>query len=123
MLLQGTPPGLEAGKVAETIGSVRGVGRVHNLNLWSLCSHIPVLTAHVEVSPSHVSRRAEVLEEIRATLRREHHIEHITLQPECGSDCTTSTIRTLRHERIGESESHAEGAASRGNLRRDSGFI
>lgn len=98
MLLEGTPPGLDAGKVTETIRAVEGVDRVHRLHLWSLCSHIPVLSAHVEISPSHVSRRGEVLEAIRAALRTEYHIDHVTLQPECGPECALPTAPALRHE-------------------------
>lgn len=41
--------------------------------------------------------RGEVLEAIRAALRTEHHIEHVTLQPECGSECTLPTATALRH--------------------------
>ena len=64
----------------------------------SLCSHIPVLSAHVEVSPSHALRRGEVLEAVRAALRREYQIEHVTLQPECGSECAFPTATALMHE-------------------------
>jgi len=98
MLLEGTPPGLDAGKVTETIRAVDGVDRVHRLHLWSICSHIPVLSAHVEISPSHVSRRGEVLEAIRASLRAEYHIDHVTLQAECGSGCALPTSLGLHHE-------------------------
>jgi len=98
MLLEGTPPGLDAGKVSETIRAVEGVDRVHRLHLWSLCSHIPVLSAHVEISFSHASRPGEVLEAIRAALRAEYRIEHVTLQPECGPECTAPTAPALRHE-------------------------
>ncbi len=98
MLLEGTPPGLDAGKVSETIRAIEGVDRVHRLHLWSLCSHIPVLSAHVEISPSHASRSGEVLEAIRAALRTEYHIDHVTLQPECGSECALPTATALNHE-------------------------
>jgi cobalt-zinc-cadmium efflux system protein len=98
MLLEGTPPGLDAGKVSGTIRAVEGVDRVHRLHLWSLCSHIPVLSAHVEISSSHASRPGEVLEAIRAALRAEYRIEHVTLQPECGAECTLPTAPALRHE-------------------------
>ena len=97
MLLEGTPPGLDAGKVSETIRAIEGVDRVHRLHLWSLCSHIPVLSAHVEISPSHTSRQGEVLEAIRAALRKEYQIEHVTLQLECGPGCTFPAAPGLRH--------------------------
>jgi cobalt-zinc-cadmium efflux system protein len=97
MLLEGTPPGLDAGKVSETIRAVEGVDRLHRLHLWGLCSHISVLSAHVEISPSHAARRGEVLEVIRAVLRKEYQIEHVTRQMECGPGCTFPTAPGLRH--------------------------
>lgn len=56
--------------------------RVHHMNLWSLCSHIPVLTAHVEISPSCEARRREVLDEVCSTLRSRYRVGHVTLTPE-----------------------------------------
>jgi len=123
MLLQETPPGLDAGKVSETIRAIEGVDRVHRLHLWSLCSHIPVLSAHVEVSPSHASRRGEVLEAIRARLRGEYNIEHVTLQPECGPECVFPTNPALAHGADNPGHDHAGGSTSPGNIRRRTGFI
>ena len=112
MLLEGTPPGLDAGRVSETIRVVEGVVRLHRLHLWSLCSHIPVLSAHVEISPSHASRRGEVLEAIRAALRREYGIEHVTLQPECGSECALPADAALMHEPDNHDHDSAGGSPS-----------
>lgn len=112
MLLEGTPPGLDAGRVSETIRVVEGVVRLHRLHLWSLCSHIPVLSAHVEISPSHASRRGEVLEAIRAALRREYGIEHVTLQPECGPECALPADAALMHEPDNHDHDSAGGSPS-----------
>ncbi len=47
ILLQFTPRGIGLDQVVEAILSVKGVDGVHNLHLWTLCSNINVLDAHI----------------------------------------------------------------------------
>ncbi|MCA1717865.1 MAG: cation diffusion facilitator family transporter [Actinobacteria bacterium] len=78
ILLEGTPPGIDAGEVGRSMAGVPGVSEVHDLHVWTITSGFPALAAHVLVGRDedcHARRRD--LEEV---LAREYGIEHTTLQ-------------------------------------------
>lgn len=78
ILLEGTPPGIDAGEVGRSMARVPGVSEVHDLHVWTITSGFPALAAHVLVGRDedcHARRRD--LEEV---LAREYGIEHTTLQ-------------------------------------------
>ena len=78
ILLEGTPPGIDANAVGSSMAGVPGVMEVHDLHVWTITSGFPALAAHVLVGQDedcHARRRD--LEEV---LAREYDIEHTTLQ-------------------------------------------
>ena len=78
ILLEGAPPGLDAGTVGRRIGAVEGVESVHELHIWTITSGFPALAAHVLVAPGddcHARRR-----DIERVLGRDFGIHHTTLQ-------------------------------------------
>jgi cobalt-zinc-cadmium efflux system protein len=98
ILLEGTPRGLKTADVVSTIRDVEGVHDLHNLNIWTICSHIIALSAHIEVEPDHKERQAEVLRAIEEVLFEKHHISHTTLQVECTLCADAPLIKDLRHQ-------------------------
>ena len=86
ILLEGTPPGVDAGEVGRSMAGVPGVSEVHDLHVWTITSGFPALAAHVLVGRDedcHARRRD--LEEV---LAREYGIEHTTLQVDHVGDHT-----------------------------------
>ncbi len=78
ILLEGSPPGIDAREVGEKLVGVEGVEEVHDLHVWEITSGFPALAAHVLVGREedcHARRR-----EIEEVLRGEFGIEHTTLQ-------------------------------------------
>ena len=78
ILLEGTPRGIDARRLAERLTQVPGVVDVHDLHVWTITSGFPALAAHVLVQPGddcHARRR-----ELETLLAREYGIEHTTLQ-------------------------------------------
>ena len=78
ILLEGTPPDIDASEVGRSMTRVPGVAEVHDLHVWTITSGFPALAAHVLVGRDedcHARRRD--LEEV---LAREYGIEHTTLQ-------------------------------------------
>ena len=108
ILLEGVPKGMSTADVAEFIRSIDGVNDVHHLNIWTICSHIQALSAHVDIEPEFRGRQSEVLRVIEGKLLAKYHISHTTLQVECTLCVEAPIIKPLRHRPRAES-SHAHG--------------
>ncbi len=97
ILLEGVPRGMTIAEVVESIRSVEGVNDVHHLNLWTICSHILALSAHVDVEPEYKTKQAGVLRRIEELLLDRYHITHTTLQVECTMCVEMPVLKELRH--------------------------
>ena len=87
ILLEGVPRGIEVNQVAASIREVEGVEEVHHLNIWTICSHIIALSAHVVVPPTFRGEHGGMLRRIEEKLFEQFHISHTTLQLE-STRCT-----------------------------------
>jgi cobalt-zinc-cadmium efflux system protein len=114
ILLEGVPRGMSVQEVVEAIREVPGVNHVHHLNIWTICSHILALSAHVDILPEYKEeRQPEVLREIEEMLMARYHISHTTLQAEC-TRCVEAppVIKDLRHRpRMREAHVHGPGCS------------
>jgi cobalt-zinc-cadmium efflux system protein len=85
ILLEETPPGIDAEEVGRALASPEGVVEVHDLHIWTITSGFPALSAHVLVAPGgdcHGVRR-----ELERLLHQRFGLDHTTLQVEhAGSD-------------------------------------
>jgi cobalt-zinc-cadmium efflux system protein len=97
ILLEGAPRGMSSSEVVEAIRTIEGVNDVHHLNIWTICSHILALSAHVDVKPEHKRNQAGVLREIEELLMSRYHISHTTLQAECTMCIDSPVFKELRH--------------------------
>ncbi|MHB8056929.1 MAG: cation diffusion facilitator family transporter [Desulfuromonadaceae bacterium] len=98
ILMEGVPRGMSVEQVAATIRAIEGVADVHHLNIWSVCSHIFALSAHVEIHPEYEGERSRLLHEIEHELGHEFHITHTTIQLDCSSSCNGgSLIKEFNH--------------------------
>ena len=75
--------------------SVPGVDSVHNVHLWSLCSNINVLDAHVYSCETDVHRLEEIKAEIKHRLEKDR-IKHSTREFECEPCRDCRVVRELR---------------------------
>jgi cobalt-zinc-cadmium efflux system protein len=78
ILLEATPPDLDAAEVGQKMASAEGIVEVHDLHIWTITSGFPALSAHVLVGrheDCHARRR-----ELEDILAREYGISHTTLQ-------------------------------------------
>ena len=96
ILLEGVPRGLKIAEVADAIRGIKGVLDIHHLNIWSICSHIIALSAHVDID-NKLKQRAEVVRDIEEMLREKFSISHTTLQAECIVCAEGPVIKELSH--------------------------
>lgn len=82
ILLQFTPPSVDFDAVVADMTAVPGVDGVHHVHLWSLCSDINVLDAHVYSCERDVAKLEAIKKEIKERLRK-YSILHSTLEFEC----------------------------------------
>jgi cobalt-zinc-cadmium efflux system protein len=82
ILLQYAPKDVSFDDVIRAIESVEGVEEVHNVHLWSLCSHINVLDAHIYSCRRDPTEIERIKKEIKRRLVQ-YRILHSTLEFEC----------------------------------------
>jgi len=82
ILLQFTPQAVDFDAVVADMTSVNGVDGVHHVHLWSLCSDINVLDAHVYSCERDAEKIERMKQEIKERLKK-YRILHSTLEFEC----------------------------------------
>lgn len=97
ILLEGVPTHIDLNDVVARMQAVEGVNAVHHLHVWSICSHITALSAHIDLLPEHRLRQGEVTGAIEEFLEHDFHITQVTLQAECSRCVTGPVIQQLHH--------------------------
>lgn len=97
ILLEGVPAHIDINEVVDKMRDVEGVNDVHHLHVWSICSHITALSAHVDIEPNFRLRQGEIIGTLEQLLDHDYHITHTTLQGECSSCITGPIIQQLHH--------------------------
>jgi cobalt-zinc-cadmium efflux system protein len=91
ILMERTPKHIDVDILKEEIAEVRGVIDIHDLHVWSICSNVHALNAHVLVDSISVKETENMTSEINHRLLEKFGISHITLQFEC-TDCTIKNM-------------------------------
>jgi len=81
-LLEGVPHGIDVALVEKGILRTEGVVSVHDLHVWSICSHFNSLSGHVLIADGSMPRQREILDKIGRMLRERFGISHSTIQVE-----------------------------------------
>ncbi len=83
ILLEFAPKHVDADRLKEIVMQVEGVKGVHDIHIWSICSNIHAMSAHVLVDRIHVQQTEILVHKISEILRERFRILHTTLQFEC----------------------------------------
>ncbi len=82
VLLEGTPPGVDAGEVERDLLGVPGITAVHDLHIWTLGTSSHALSAHVLLDEPRLQQGPQVLHRLRLLLAERYGIGHVTVQLE-----------------------------------------
>ncbi len=106
ILLEGVPAHINVNELVDKMSSVSGISNVHHLHVWSICSHITALSAHIDIEPDYRLRQAEIIGTLEEMLDHDYHITHTTLQGECSRCPTGPVIQQLSHRPRKASNNH-----------------
>lgn len=82
VLLEGTPPGIDAADVERCIEAIEGVSAVHDLHVWSIASGSHALSAHLLLDQGRLLEGPAILAQLRDAVGSRYGIGHITIQLE-----------------------------------------
>ncbi len=86
VLMEGAPASIQVERLRDAMERAEGVVAVHDLHVWSVTSHMAVLSAHVVTAPETSLAAAQMVSaRLRTLLQRDFAIEHATLQLEPGA--------------------------------------
>jgi cobalt-zinc-cadmium efflux system protein len=97
ILLEGVPKHIDMKELVDKMRATEGVKDIHHLHVWSICSHITALSAHIDIEPDYRLRQGEIIGTLELLLDHDYHITHTTLQGECSSCLTGPVIQQLKH--------------------------
>jgi cobalt-zinc-cadmium efflux system protein len=84
ILLESTPPDIDAEEVGHAMVSMQGVREVHDLHIWTITSGFPALSAHVLVDQGADCHGLRA--ELERLLHDRYGLDHTTLQVEHATD-------------------------------------
>lgn len=96
ILLEFAPKDVDFNIVLRDIQQVEGVLGVHNVHIWSLCSNINIIDAHVYTKETDMIKIEKIKSEIKNRLEK-HNIKHATLEFECEECILPDKVERIDH--------------------------
>ena len=116
ILLEGTPQNVSLHDIRSAMQVVPGVCGVHDLHVWSVCSHMNALSCHVIILDIPPSESRRILTDINRELHERFDIDHTTIQFEVSDDAGCPVEDgCLQHDEsllaVGHTHSHSHSHA------------
>ncbi len=109
ILLEGVPKGIAIQDVVDEIKKAGHVLDVHRMHLWSICSNISALSAHILIDPDYHGERKAIVDDINCRLISCFNINHTTLQLEKGACEYNGLVCDIEHCDIPKRHKHGHG--------------
>jgi cobalt-zinc-cadmium efflux system protein len=91
ILLEGTPRHLDLHRVADELRNVQGVDDVHDLHIWTVCSHIIAFSGHIRLKQANRDVCNKTVTDAQKMLASKFCVSHSTIQVDC-EGCTDELI-------------------------------
>ncbi len=96
ILLEFAPKHIDADRLSKEIMIFKGIKGIHDIHIWSICSNIHAMSAHILVDRMHVHQTETFISDISKMVSDKFNIMHTTLQFEC-AECTPVEIGHSNH--------------------------
>ncbi len=106
ILLEGVPPEIELPEVYERIRAVPGVEDIHDLHIWTICSHLFALSVHITVGERTAEERDQIVQAVNEELGKHFGIAETTIQAESQPCRTEALIHLVPHQSGSHRHSH-----------------
>ncbi len=85
ILMLGSPPDIETGKVMADLQSIDGVAGLHHAHLWQMDEHAAALDTHLVIEAGAWGRADAIKAAVKEALHDRFGIDHSTIEMECAT--------------------------------------
>lgn len=96
ILMESAPKHIDINELVETVNSIEGIVDIHDIHLWSVCSNVHALSAHVLVGEMHICETVDLIDAINKILAEKFNITQTTYQFE-SIECGRLLIHGVEH--------------------------
>jgi cobalt-zinc-cadmium efflux system protein len=96
ILLESTPGGIDFDDLVKNIEKIEGVEGVHNVHLWSLCSNLNVMDAHIFTNIRDMAEIEKLKVKIKMNLEK-YNVKYSTLEFECEECIQKNKVEKMVH--------------------------
>lgn len=97
ILLEFAPKHVDSEALIKALTEIEGIKGVHDIHIWSICSNIHAMSAHLFVDSIHLHQTEDLINKTNRILRERFQIIHTTLQFEC-FDCAHVELKHEEHD-------------------------
>ncbi len=96
ILMESTPRHVDINELVEAVNSIEGVEGIHDIHLWSVCSNVHALSAHILVGEMQVCETVALIDAINKVMAGKFNITQTTFQFE-SIECGRPLIHGVEH--------------------------
>ena len=96
ILMESTPRHVDINELVKAVNSIEGVEGIHDIHLWSVCSNVHALSAHILVGEIKVCETVALIDAINKVMAGKFNITQTTFQFE-SVECGRPLIHGVEH--------------------------